>query len=353
MQGWRPLWEPCNDEARFNVTIGVDLDSSDPLPLGSEYIRPTASIQALSHSDICQMSGDFGRCGRSIIGIMGPLLFCKLILSAFLTPSVVLWYAHLRTKGEGSMGRSSLHHARGASALKVLAMFGEIEVGDELEVNGLWADELEYLELVLIFTAAIPIILPLIIVIVGTNLAATAHLITHFEIEVKVEAKVESWVLWLALALQQIYIVATLYTIVRTDSGGSSVSPYSLLAIPGASIATAVAVWLGNSRTCRRGLDTGASSWCTSWDEMLSRITGGALRRSEASTADQISLKGAGPADGVCDLIEHDRDREPENEGELHHNAHHIDHGATAAINSGGCDEELHQALLSNSGTAK
>jgi len=30
-------------------------------------------------------------------------------------------------------------------------MFGEIELGDELEVNGMWADQLEYLELTIIF----------------------------------------------------------------------------------------------------------------------------------------------------------------------------------------------------------
>ena len=107
-------------------------------------------------------------------------------------------------------------------------MFGEIELGDELEVNGMWADQLEYLELTIIFrwdtyclssppfarrhlssslasslassltsplvalpypcsiysSALIPILLPLVIVIVWTNFISVAHLLRHFDIEV-------------------------------------------------------------------------------------------------------------------------------------------------------------------------
>ena len=187
MQAWRPLWEPCQQKGSFNVTIGIDLGASEPLPVGSEYIRPSASIEALTHDDICKMSGDFGKCGRSVIAVMGPLLFCKLVLSAFLTPAIVLWYTHLRTQGDGSRsgGRSSLVHARRARALKLLAMFGEIELGDKLEVNGMWADQLEYLELTIIFSALIPILLPLVIVIVWTNFISVAHLLRHFDIEVR------------------------------------------------------------------------------------------------------------------------------------------------------------------------
>ena len=88
------------------------------------------------------------------LSIMGPLLFCKLVLSAFLTPSVVLWYTHLKRRSDEARGTgnraSSMAHAGGARALKVIAMFGEIELGDELEINGMWADQLEYLQIVIV-----------------------------------------------------------------------------------------------------------------------------------------------------------------------------------------------------------
>ena len=50
-----------------------------------------------------------------------------------------------------------------------------------------------------------------------TNYISIAHLLRHFGVEVLVEAKVESWVLWATLLLQQLYLVATFYTVIRGD----------------------------------------------------------------------------------------------------------------------------------------
>ena len=87
MQQWRTLWTPCDGGGEFEAEVGVTYKLD-------HYEVVTTSVSLMTNSEACSgrlpLDIEYGRCGRSILGVWLPLLIKKALFAAFGQPAMLL-----------------------------------------------------------------------------------------------------------------------------------------------------------------------------------------------------------------------------------------------------------------------